>query len=93
MLLHVHCVTEICVPCQPALTNMWLFILLSFLCVCIQSEMNIVASFDRRGERIVTGSSKGVLLIFDIADDFTLLSTLKLAGNAIKNIEFARRDR
>ena len=24
-----------------------------------QSELNIVASFDRRGERIVTGSSKG----------------------------------
>lgn len=25
----------------------------------LQSELNIVASFDRRGERIVTGSSKG----------------------------------
>ena len=25
----------------------------------VQPELNIVASFDRRGERIVTGSSKG----------------------------------
>ena len=25
----------------------------------LQPELNIVASFDRRGERIVTGSSKG----------------------------------
>ena len=27
--------------------------------ILLQSELNIVASFDRRGERIVTGSSKG----------------------------------
>jgi len=32
---------------------------LTFCSLCPQPELNIVASFDRRGERIVTGSSKG----------------------------------
>ena len=31
----------------------------------LQPELNIVASFDRRGDRIVTGSSKGKVLIID----------------------------
>lgn len=57
-----------------------------------QSELNIVASFDRRGERIVTGSSKGKVLIID-TESLSVLKTLKFSGNAIKSIEFARRGR
>ena len=33
------------------------------LLVHLQPELNIVASFDRRGERIVTGSSKGKVYV------------------------------
>ncbi len=52
-----------------------------------------MASFDRRGDRIVTGSSKGKLLVFDTSEDMTLICTIKLVGVAIKSIEFARRGR
>ena len=51
-----------------------------------------MASFDRRGERIVTGSSKGKVLILD-TETMAVLKTLKFSGNAIKSIEFARRGR
>ena len=51
-----------------------------------------MASFDRRGERIVTGSSKGKMLIID-SKSLTVLKTLKFSGNAIKSIEFSRRGR
>ena len=51
-----------------------------------------MASFDRRGERIVTGSSKGKVLILD-SETLAVLKTLKFSGNAIKSIEFARRGR
>ncbi len=33
--------------------------LLLYLSLLLQPELNIVASFDRRGDRVVTGSSKG----------------------------------
>lgn len=36
------------------------------LCVFVQSEQNIVASFDRKGEYIYTGNSKG-----KVSDDVT----------------------
>ena len=52
-----------------------------------------MASFDRRGDRIVTGSSKGKLLVFDTTAELSLLCTIKLVGTAIKSIEFARRGR
>lgn len=55
-----------------------------------ESEMNIVASFDRRGGMIVTGSSKGKMLIID-TKSLSVLKTLKFSGNAIKSIEFPRR--
>lgn len=55
-----------------------------------ESELNIVASFDRRGDRIVTGSSKGKMLIVD-TESLQVLKTLKFSGNAIKSIEFPRR--
>lgn len=37
-------------------SNVFIFI---DLCVFLQSEQNIVASFDRKGEYIYTGNSKG----------------------------------
>ena len=51
-----------------------------------------MASFDRRGDRIVTGSSKGKMLIIDSAS-LSVLKTFKFSGNAVKSIEFARRGR
>jgi hypothetical protein len=51
-----------------------------------------VASFDRRGGRIVTGSSKGKVLIID-TETLAVLKTLKFSGTAIKSIEFPRRGR
>ncbi|CAI8043118.1 Retinoblastoma-binding protein 5 [Geodia barretti] len=62
-----------------------------------ESEINIVASFDRRGERIVTGSSKGKILIIDsctldVLKSFKVYSGASTA-TAIKSIEFARRGR
>ena len=53
----------------------------------------MVASFDRRGDRIVTGSSRGKLLVFDTTEEMALVCTIKLVGTAIKSIEFARRGR
>jgi len=53
----------------------------------------VVASFDRRGNRIVTGSSRGKLLVFDTTEEMSLVCTIKLVGTAIKSIEFARRGR
>lgn len=52
-----------------------------------------MASFDRRGDRIVTGSSKGKLVVFDTSEDLALVCTIKLVATAIKSIEFARRGR
>lgn len=40
--------------------NVFIFI---DLCVFLQSEQNIVASFDRKGEYIYTGNSKGKVSI------------------------------
>ena len=51
-----------------------------------------MASFDRRGERIVTGSSKGKVLVIDTVS-LDVLKIFKLSGNAIKSIDFARRGR
>ncbi|EEB12135.1 restnoblastoma-binding protein, putative [Pediculus humanus corporis] len=59
------------------------------------NDLNIVASFDRRGEYIYTGNSKGKVCIYQTTD-LTLKSSFKVmlgtaSTTSIKSIEFARR--
>ncbi|VDI73455.1 COMPASS component SWD1 [Mytilus galloprovincialis] len=59
------------------------------------SDLNIVASYDRRGTNIYTGNAKGRILVFSVSDLKLLASfrvtTGTLNTTAIKSIEFARR--
>ncbi|XP_078323777.1 retinoblastoma-binding protein 5 homolog isoform X1 [Crassostrea virginica] len=59
------------------------------------SDLNIVASYDRRGKHIYTGNAKGRILVFTCADlDLKAsfrVTTGTLNTTAIKSIEFARR--
>ncbi|XP_072049898.1 retinoblastoma-binding protein 5-like [Amphiura filiformis] len=58
-------------------------------------DLNIVASFDRRGEYIYTGNAKGKVLVIHGTTLATLASFRVTTGTcnttAIKSIEFARR--
>ncbi|XP_056011009.1 retinoblastoma-binding protein 5-like isoform X2 [Ostrea edulis] len=59
------------------------------------SDLNIVASYDRRGKHIYTGNAKGRILVFnsidlDLKASFRV-TTGTLNTTAIKSIEFARR--
>ncbi|XP_067678158.1 retinoblastoma-binding protein 5 homolog isoform X1 [Haliotis asinina] len=59
------------------------------------SDLNIVASFDRRGKFIYTGNAKGRILVFtagklELQASFRV-TTGTLNTTAIKSIEFARR--
>ncbi|XP_027059509.1 retinoblastoma-binding protein 5 homolog [Pocillopora damicornis] len=60
-----------------------------------ESEQNIVASFDRKGEYIYTGNSKGKVLVIE-AETLQVVTSFRIqtgtsANTAIKGIEFARR--
>ncbi|XP_029186171.1 retinoblastoma-binding protein 5 homolog isoform X1 [Acropora millepora] len=60
-----------------------------------ESEQNIVASFDRKGEYIYTGNSKGKVLVID-AETYEVVTEFRIqtgtsANTAVKAIEFARR--
>lgn len=59
------------------------------------NDLNIVASFDRRGQYIYTGNSKGKVLVYQTGD-LTLKASFKVmlgtaSTTSIKSIEFARR--
>ncbi|KAL5020129.1 hypothetical protein ScPMuIL_003021 [Solemya velum] len=59
------------------------------------SDLNIVAAYDRRGEYIYTGNAKGRILVFKV-DKMALVASFRvttgtLNTTAIKSIEFARR--
>lgn len=59
------------------------------------SDLNIVASYDRRGKHIYTGNAKGRILVFT-STDLELKASFRvttgtLNTTAIKSIEFARR--
>ncbi|XP_022098531.1 retinoblastoma-binding protein 5-like [Acanthaster planci] len=58
-------------------------------------DLNIVASFDRRGKYIYTGNAKGKVLVVS-TDNLKLVASFKVTTGtsnttAIKSIEFARR--
>ncbi|BFZ13683.1 hypothetical protein BsWGS_16722 [Bradybaena similaris] len=60
-----------------------------------ESDLNIIASFDRRGRYIYTGNAKGRILAFS-ANNLELAASFRvttggLNTTAIKSIEFARR--
>lgn len=60
-----------------------------------ESDLNIVASFDRRGDHIYTGNAKGRVLVFS-THKLNLIASFRVTTGtsnttAIKSIEFARR--
>ncbi|TUH38757.1 Choline/ethanolaminephosphotransferase 1 [Bagarius yarrelli] len=59
------------------------------------SDLNVVASFDRRGEFIYTGNAKGKILVLN-TDTQDLVASFRVTtgtsnSTAIKSIEFARK--
>lgn len=60
-----------------------------------ESDVNIVASFDRRGENIYTGNARGKILVLSLSNLGVVASFRVTTGTfnttAIKSIEFARR--
>lgn len=61
----------------------------------MQGDLNIVASFDRRGRYIYTGNAKGRILVLT-AQDMQVQASFKItvgtsSATAVKSIEFARR--
>ncbi|XP_017306061.1 retinoblastoma-binding protein 5 isoform X1 [Ictalurus punctatus] len=59
------------------------------------SDLNVVASFDRRGEFIYTGNAKGKILVLNTSTQDLVASFRVTTGTsnstAIKSIEFARK--
>ncbi|XP_044728845.1 retinoblastoma-binding protein 5 homolog [Chrysoperla carnea] len=58
-------------------------------------DLNIVASFDRRGEYVFTGNAKGRVLVFD-SKTLNVKASFRItlgtsSATAVKSIEFARR--
>ncbi|EZA47584.1 Retinoblastoma-binding protein [Ooceraea biroi] len=59
------------------------------------SDLNIVASFDRRGDYVYTGNARGRVLVLD-AETLIVKASYKISqgtasNTAVKSIEFARR--
>lgn len=58
-------------------------------------DLNIVASFDRRGKYIYTGNAKGKILVME-TETLNIVASFKItvgtsSATAVKSIEFARR--
>lgn len=60
--------------------------------IFFQTDLTIVASFDRRGQNIYTGNAKGKILVLE-CPQLTLKASFKVTASAtaVKSIEFARR--
>lgn len=60
-----------------------------------QGDINVIASFDRRGDNVYTGNAKGKILILD-PQTLSVKASFKItvgtsSTTSIKSIEFARR--
>lgn len=60
-----------------------------------QDDLNIAASFDRRGKYIFSGNAKGKVLVHS-ASDMKLVASFRMgqaasSSTAVKSIEFSRR--
>ena len=55
-----------------------------------EPEVSIVAAFDRRGEHIITGSSKGKILIID-PSTLLIKKQFRIGVTTVRSIEFMRR--
>lgn len=61
----------------------------------MQGDLNIIASFDRRGKYIYTGNAKGRVLVLN-SHILEVVASFKItvgtsSATAVKSIEFARR--
>jgi hypothetical protein len=72
-------------------------VITGFSCINLlqQSDLNIVASFDRRGQYVYTGNAKGKVLVLSTSE-LALKASFKVtqgttSATAVKSIEFARR--
>ncbi|UYV71401.1 RBBP5, partial [Cordylochernes scorpioides] len=66
-----------------------------FLCDVLQSDLNIVASFDRRGNYIYTGNAKGKILAIQV-DNLEIKASFRVTTGTfnttgVKSIEFSKR--
>jgi len=57
--------------------------------------VNIAASFDRRGQHVYTGNSKGKVSVYRVSD-MELVASFRMtqvvsSSTAVKSIEFSRR--
>lgn len=64
-------------------------------CGFLQGDLNIIASFDRRGKYIYTGNAKGKILVLN-SHSLKIEASFKItvgtsSATAVKSIEFARR--
>lgn len=58
-------------------------------------DLNIVASFDRRGKHIYTGNAKGKVLVLEV-ETLEIVASFRIivgtsSATAVKSIEFAKR--
>lgn len=61
----------------------------------LQADLNIVASFDRRGTYVYTGNAKGKVLVLD-SHTLEVKASFRItlgtsSATAVRSIEFARR--
>ena len=59
------------------------------------SDVNLTASYDRRGEFVLTGNAKGRVCVINVGsgsiDGPEIVASFRVTGSAIKQIEFADR--
>lgn len=87
--------TQNCTHGRWGKSNNTLFPMLGIIYKLLQSDLNIVASFDRRGEYIFTGNTKGRVMVLT-CPELKMEASFKVtqgtsSATAVKSIEFARR--
>jgi len=70
------------------------FVALEFnLCfLLLQTDLNIAASFDRRGKYVFSGNAKGKVTVHRVSNmNFEASFKIGQGATAVKSIEFSRR--